>query len=124
MLRACLPIHLPRYSSTTVNLSLFSSCHNFPLCSVPDFQLILLHQLLLHETRPIFPMVTALASLLSQQMKFLSLMYQNMQIVGLAAPMNCVSLQQYSTQSNALAISDYYSCQESIYSPSLLPSNK
>ncbi|GBM67728.1 hypothetical protein AVEN_253168-1 [Araneus ventricosus] len=69
-LRACLPIHLShlsRYSfnrSTTVNLSLFS-CHNVPLCSVPVFQLTLPHQLLLHETRPIFTTETYCISLIA-----------------------------------------------------------
>ncbi|GBM61333.1 hypothetical protein AVEN_158741-1 [Araneus ventricosus] len=54
------------------------------------------HQLQLQETRPIITTEPVSASLLSQQVKFVSLMsviHQDTQVMGLAAPLNCVSLQ-------------------------------
>ncbi|GBM69119.1 hypothetical protein AVEN_138614-1 [Araneus ventricosus] len=56
-------------------VTLFTSCHNVPLCSIPVFQLTLPHQLLLQETSLIFPKETVIASLLSQQVKYISLKY-------------------------------------------------
>ncbi|GBM99892.1 hypothetical protein AVEN_29457-1 [Araneus ventricosus] len=71
---------LPAASPAKILLQMINDCdpvtlplpHKSPSCPVPVFQLTLLHQLLLHETRPIFHTETVLASLLFEQVKFIS----------------------------------------------------
>ncbi|GBO16415.1 hypothetical protein AVEN_221107-1 [Araneus ventricosus] len=91
---------LPSDSPAQLLLQLITGCEPVTLLFLPQRCIVLCTSLPADSsppTRPIFPTETVSTSLLSQQVKFISLMsvmLQDTQVVGFAAPMNCASLQQ------------------------------